>query len=163
MDYYLYSHSNADGIFYIGKGKYGRADLWGRTKEWNEIAAKGYTTKIEANGSEKDILSLERIIIKSLVEQGVKLVNMQHNKYWDGYYQTFDYSGKTLADKLNKNGKYNSGENNGCFGRTGEKHPMFGKVHVMRGKKNPGATLGNNKRWQKVKLAKANNYRRNGE
>ena len=86
MDYYLYSHSNADGIFYIGKGINGSYRknhfLTNRTKEWTAIAEKGYTSKIEANGTEADILALEKVVIKSLVAQGVKLVNKQHNPNW---------------------------------------------------------------------------------
>jgi hypothetical protein len=164
MDYYLYSHSNVDGIFYIGKGCEGRADRWGRTKEWQEIAAKGYTTKIEANGTEKDILSLEKIVIESLIEQGVNLVNKHHNKNWD-----------MPEEHKQKISDSNSGENNHMFGKTGEQCPNFGKKHSeehnqkisdansgenhpMFGKKNHGATYGNRKRWQHYRLAKANNY-----
>ena len=147
MDYYLYSHSNADGIFYIGKGQSGRADKWGRTKEWKAIAAKGYTTKVEAHGTEVDILALERVVIKSLVKQGVELVNKHYNKHWDGF----------------------KGENNPMYGthRSGKENPMFGKKHtvesrakmgVNKGRKNPHLAIFNRQRYQRQKLAKANNY-----
>ena len=87
MDYYLYSHSNADGIFYIGKGCGDRVrdkNLSRRSAQWHEASKDGYTSKTEANGTEADILSLEKIVIKSLLEQGVNLVNKMHNPNWDG-------------------------------------------------------------------------------
>lgn len=82
MDYYLYTHSNDSGIFYVGKGCKDRAKekhLSRRSNEWHKAAEGGYTTKIEANGTEKDIFALEKIVIKSLVEQGIKLVNKINN------------------------------------------------------------------------------------
>ena len=83
MDYYLYTHSNDDGIFYVGKGKKGRASSWDhRSDEWKEVANKGYTTKFESNGTHKDILALEKIMIKSLSDQGVNLINKIHNPNW---------------------------------------------------------------------------------
>jgi len=156
MDYYLYSHSNADGIFYIGKGSKDRKDDYYRMRsnEWRDIASKGYTTKIEANGTEQDILSLERVVIKSLVEQGVKLVNKHLNPNW------------RHSDETNrKKGDAVRGENNPMFGKKhsdeakqkisnaikGENNPMFGK-------KNPALGYAVKKRWQHYKLAKANNY-----
>lgn len=85
MDYYLYSHSNADGIFYIGKGCSDRDKenhMSKRSTEWLKASKNGYTSKIEANGTETDILALEKAVIKSLVAQGVNLVNKQHNPNW---------------------------------------------------------------------------------
>ena len=166
MDYYLYSHSNAGGIFYIGKGSNDRKNDYyrSRSKEWEEIAKYGYTTKVEANGTEKDILALEKVVIKSLIEQGVKLVNKFHNKYWDG-------------QRGENNPMFGSfGSKNPMFGRIGEKHPMFGKKHSeeskkqmsesssgeksgMFGRENKKACkLANNTRWQKYRFNRANNY-----
>ena len=83
MDYYLYSHSNANGIFYIGKGsKKRKNDYINRSKGWKE-AGKGYEVKVEARGTEKDIFALEGKVIKSLVEQGVNLINKIHNPNWE--------------------------------------------------------------------------------
>ena len=48
MDYYLYSHSNSDGIFYIGKGCGDRVRekrLALRSDEWTEASKDGYTSK----------------------------------------------------------------------------------------------------------------------
>lgn len=178
MDYYLYSHSNADGIFYIGKGCKDRKDHYykSRSKEWQDIADKGYTTKIEANGNEKDILSLEKIVIKSLVEQGIKLVNKFHNPNWEVAEETKQkisdaHLGLKRTDEVKqKISDANSGENHHMFGKkhsdevkqkmsdanSGENNPMFGK-------KNPALGYAVKKRWQHYRLAKANNYRREGE
>tara|TARA_B110000858_G_C17636852_1_gene396164 strand:- start:268 stop:747 length:480 start_codon:yes stop_codon:yes gene_type:complete len=153
MDYYLYSHSNADGIFYIGKGTKGRKDIFyrSRSEEWKAIAEKGYTSKIEAHGTEKDIFDLERKVIKSLVEQGVKLVNKQHNK----------------------NSDYHKGDKNNMFGKFGDKHPRFGKSQsddakqrISEARKGVKLDIEHKKKlshaakiqWQRYKLNKANNY-----
>ena len=80
MDYYLYSHSNANGVFYIGKGTKNRAKhLENKSDKWYNASKKGYTIKIIANGSEADIFALEKKVIRSLSEQGVNLVNKLHN------------------------------------------------------------------------------------
>ena len=85
MDYYLYSHSNANGIFYIGKGCKERKranSLSRRGQSWHESAKNGYTTQTIAHGSNADILSLEKKVIQSLLSQGVNLVNKVHNPNW---------------------------------------------------------------------------------
>ena len=149
MDYYLYSHSNADGIFYIGKGCKDRARdsfLSRRKSEWHEAAKDGYTSKIEANGTEDDILSLEKVVIKSLLNQGVKLVNKVHNPDWSGANfgnKHTDKAKKKMSDKAKQ--------------RTGEKNNFFGKTNKS------AATLASHIRWQKYKFNKANNYRRENE
>jgi len=94
-DYYLYTHQRkSDGeIFYIGKGSNNRANSNNRAKnkawsrrspEWHKIVEEhgGFTSSITAHGSEADILSLEKIVIKDLVAQGVELVNKLHNPNW---------------------------------------------------------------------------------
>jgi hypothetical protein len=146
MRYYLYSHSNADGIFYIGKGcdnrvKHKRFDQ--RSLEWHEASKDGYTYKLEANGVEDDILALEKILIKSLVEQGVKLVNKFYNPKW----RLSDERKKKISD----NHADVSGKNNPIFGRFGKDHPNFGK-------KLKGTSYAQKKRWQHFRLEKANNF-----
>ena len=82
----MYSHSNTNGIFYIGKGCSDRVKekhMSKRSAEWLEAAKDGYTSKIEANGTEADILALEKVVIIDLVKQGVKLVNKMHNPNWE--------------------------------------------------------------------------------
>tara|TARA_B110000858_G_C17500490_1_gene335733 strand:+ start:73 stop:513 length:441 start_codon:yes stop_codon:yes gene_type:complete len=144
MDYYLYSHSNADGIFYIGKGCKGRESRYDRrSKEWYKASDSGYTTKIEAHGAEKDILALEKLVIKSLAKQGVKLVNKYHNPDYDYIKKGIpisDEQKKKLSDAM-----------------LGEKNHMFGKPQ------HPNQKYSQAKRWQHFRLAKANNYRRNGD
>ena len=74
--YYIYAHKRGDNdsIFYVGKGKDGRA--WkksGRTSNtyWNNIVNKhGYTVKILLSGlSEKEALRKEKRFIKLLDNQ----------------------------------------------------------------------------------------------
>ena len=148
MDYYLYSHSNADGIFYIGKGCGDRVKdkyLSTRSSEWHEASKDGYTSKIEANGTESDILSLEKIVIKSLAKQGVNLVNKFHNPNWE----CSDEHKQNISD----NHADMSGKNNPMFGRTGKSSPHFGR-------KRPDFSYNIKKHWQHKRLEKANNYRR---
>jgi hypothetical protein len=131
MDYYLYSHSNADGIFYIGKGcKYrDRAiHMTTRSKEWYKASKGGYTYKLEANGTEADILALEKAVIKDLVAQGVKLVNKQHNPNWTPTAETR----QKMADA-----------------QRGKKHPKAVLDQMA---------CTHRKIWQKRKLVKANEY-----
>ena len=165
MDYYLYTHSNADGIFYVGKGCGDRVKdkcLSKRSPEWHEASKDGYTTKIEANGTEADILSLEKIVIKSLIAQEVNLVNKYHNPNWE----MPDESKKKLSDaqsgrKHNDETKKKisdsqSGENNNMFGQIGDKNPFFGKTHSDEVSKKISHAQA--KRWQHYRLEKANNY-----
>ena len=150
MDYYLYTHSNADGIFYVGKGCGDRAKhnfLSERSAEWHEAAKHGYLTKIEAHGTEECIFSAEKMYIKLLVEQGVNLVNKYHNP---SFKRSEEMKQKMLASQK------------------GEKHPMFGKTHSDKtkqkmsdkAKQRPNLSYILRKRWQHTKLKKANNYRR---
>ena len=166
MDYYLYSHSNADGIFYIGKGSNGRKDDYARSKEWKDIADKGYTTKVEANGSEKDILALEGKVIRALIEQGVKLVNKMHNKHWDGCKGKNNnmYGKPPVRGML---GKHHSEESKRKISASssGEKSHLFGTKHSDERKKKISASvaIANRKKGQRNRLERANNYRRNGD
>ena len=148
MNYYMYSHSNTNGIFYIGKGCDDRAkckSLSRRTPEWHEAAKDGYTSKVEANGTEADILALEKVVIKDLVKQGVKLVNKQHNPNW-----TWPKESKKRRANTLKGSK-----------PTAEARKNMADAQL--GKKHPKAVLGqmactHRKIWQKRKLAKANEY-----
>ena len=133
MDYYLYSHSNADGIFYIGKGcgdRFKQKYLASRSAEWHKVAKHGYLTKIEATGTEECIFSAEKMYIKLLIEQGVNLVNKFHNPNWR----------KIHSDEAKKK-----------MSRLGMKHSAETKQKVSYHSK---------KQWQHIKLEKANNYRR---
>ena len=140
MDYYLYTHSNADGIFYIGKGcKYrDRAiHMTTRSKEWYKASKGGYTYKLEANGTEADILALEKAVIKSLVAQGVGLVNKIHNPTWKGASFGLIRSKKTRKRMSNRM--------KGNTQRLGKKHSLASKYKMA-------------KHWQHRRLVKANEY-----
>ena len=87
-DYYLYMHQDKDGkVFYIGKGKvsgtgrtYRHLSWEMRNSDWKDIAKKGFTSQVLTYGSERDIFYLEKHLIKSLTESGLKLTNRVHNK-----------------------------------------------------------------------------------
>jgi len=80
-------HQDKDGkVFYIGKGKVAgtsrgyRHLTWEmRSKEWNNIAKNGFTSQVLTYGSERDMFYLEKHLIKSLTESGLKLVNKIYN------------------------------------------------------------------------------------
>ena len=192
MDYYLYSHSNADGIFYIGKGCGDRSKvklLAQRSAEWHEASKDGYISKIEANGTNADILILEKIMIKSLIEQGVNLVNKIHNKHWTRSAENrkkvadarrgkhlSDITKKKISDAITGNkhtdeskakiSKASSGKNNYNFGKKMNPKLMAKLIAINTGNKysvgvkRPDLLYYNKKRNQHYKLAKANAYTR---
>lgn len=190
MDYYLYSHSNADGIFYIGKGCGDRVKekrLALRSDEWTKASKDGYTSKIEANGTNAEILALEKIVIRSLVDKGVNLVNKIHNKYWS---RSIENRKKVADSRIGKHlsavtkkkisdantgskhteeakakiSKAISGKNNPNFGKKMNPKLMDKLISVNTGNKysvgvkRPDLLYYNKKRGQHNKLAKANAY-----
>ena len=151
MNYYLYSHSNADGIFYIGKGcdrRFRRKHLIARSAEWHEASKDGYTSKIEANGTEADILSLERIVIKSLVEKGVNLVNKVHNP---------NYKRKVSAETKKKQSDATKGQIVSDETKQKLRDINTGKTYSAETKKKHSYSA--RKQWQKYRFKKANNYK----
>jgi hypothetical protein len=192
MDYYLYSHSNANGIFYIGKGCGDRSKvkrLAQRSAEWHEASKNGYTTKTEANGTNADILILEKIMIKSLIEQGVNLVNKIHNKHWTRSAENrkkvavarlgkhlSDKSKKKISDANTGNKHTDKAKEKISQAMSGKNHPNYGKKmnpetrkklsavntgnKYSVGVKRPDLLYYNKKRGQHNKLAKANAYTR---
>tara|TARA_B100000767_G_scaffold264053_1_gene278495 strand:- start:1844 stop:2311 length:468 start_codon:yes stop_codon:yes gene_type:complete len=151
MDYYLYSHSNANGIFYIGKGCKNRKKekrLSKRSLEWHEASKNGYTTKIEASGSEKCILLAEKMYINLLLDKGVNLVNKYHNYTWN---KTFSNKHKkNLSDSL-------LGAKNYMSGLVGNKSPIFG---LKRSKTTKEKMAYSQRKYQQHKrLEKANNFK----
>ena len=140
MDYYLYTHSNDNGIFYVGKGSKDRKNDYykSRSDVWHSVADKGYTTKVEAHGTEQDILSLEKIAIKSLVEQGVNLVNIDFN---------INRKNKKTGKPLSKNHTYKIKANH--KGMLDQSHSNDTKAKMAYAKR---------RYWQKYKLTKANNF-----
>ena len=162
MDYYLYTHSNADGIFYVGKGCDGRKDdyLRSRSAEWHEVAKHGYLTKIEATGTEECILSAEKMYIQMLIEQGVNLVNKIHNPIWgrsDEYKQknSDSHIGRQHSDETKK--KISDGVRGVVFSNEAkERMSWSGKKHSDETKQK--MSYARAKRWQHIKLEKSNNY-----
>jgi len=148
MEYYLYSNTNADGIFYIGKGcgnRFKQKHLNNRSTEWHEASKDGYTTKIEANGTNADISALEKLVIKSLVKQGVNLVNKDFNP---NYKRPMSESHKQAISIANK-------------GKTLSKsHLKALKViyDARKGKIQPYLQYFNKKKTQNAKLKKANAF-----
>lgn len=113
MDCYTYVHTRkSDGAaFYVGKGTRRRA--WsgsGRNQLWGRIAAKhGFDVKIiDEHISEGEALQREIELIALFKDMGVTLANM-----------TGGGDGATHYDQL--------GPKNHMFGRTGERHHLFGK------------------------------------
>tara|TARA_B110000858_G_scaffold183477_1_gene223822 strand:- start:787 stop:1371 length:585 start_codon:yes stop_codon:yes gene_type:complete len=162
MDCYLYSHSNAGGIFYIGKGTGYRANQkhWNaRSSEWHEASKDGYTSKIEAHGTESEILSLEKITIKSLVAIGVNLVNKIHNPNWVQSDEVLKIRsdaqlGRKHPDEVKqKISDYNTGKTHSdetkqkisdkAKQRTGDKNSFFGKTHSDESKQKMSASSNN--------------------
>ena len=85
--YYVYMHQDSNKeVFYIGKGKvsgsgrgYRHLRWEQRSKEWRAIAEKGYTSQILTYGSERDMLYLEKQLIRNLTKSGLNLVNKFFN------------------------------------------------------------------------------------
>ena len=162
MDYYLYTHSNANGIFYVGKGCGNRKDEFykNRSAEWHEVAKNGYLTKIEATGTEECIFSAEKMYIKLLIEQGVNLVNKIHNKHWRRSDETKQKMsdanlGKTLSDETKK--KISDGVRGVVLSNEAkERMSWSGRKHSDETKQK--MSYARAKRWQHIRLEKANNY-----
>ena len=142
MDYYLYSHSNANGIFYIGKGCKERKranSLSRRSQSWHESAKNGYTTQTIAHGSNADILSLEKKVIQSLFSQGVNLINKMHNPNWSR-----DNATRKAISNSNK----------------GNKRPDLVEYNKKRDKYI--ISCNNRRRWQRFKFNRANSFTNTG-
>ena len=152
MDYYLYSHSNADGIFYIGKGcdRRSKKNHWSaRSAEWHEASKNGYLTKIEATGTEECILSAEKMYIKLLVEQGVNLVNKVHNP---------NYKRKVSDETKQKMSDAAKGQTVSDETKQKLRDISTGKTYSNETKKKHSYLA--SKQWQHKRLEKANNFHR---
>ena len=150
----LYRHIRTDKNtpFYIGIGETeNRAyDKKCRTKIWKNIAKKGYETEIlfddltweQACEKEKEFIALYG---RRDLGTGT-LVNLTDGGEGTlGYRHTKEAKEKNRLASLGENNPwYNKkrpdqaekmkGENNPCFGRVGDKNPMFGKPGYWKGK-----------------------------
>jgi hypothetical protein len=151
----VYRHIRLDKNqpFYIGIGneKSRAYDKRSRTKQWKNIAKNGYEVEIlfedidyeEAKKKEIEFIAL----YGKKSEKSGTLVNLTSGGDGTlGYKHTEESIEKcrtaaknqvhTLESKL-KIGLASKGEKNGCYGRTGEKHPMFGKPGYWKDKASP--------------------------
>lgn len=112
--FYTYAHYKPEGgLFYIGKGAGNRAyDMKMRNKYWHNVVAKYGNPHVEilANWDlEEEALDHEKLLISCFKDMGYKLANLT-----DGGEGISGYKHTNEAKQKMR-------------GRTGEKHPMFGK------------------------------------
>jgi len=127
--FYVYEHirNDTNEIFYVGKGKVGSGrcnSRDSRNRHWMSIVAKakGFkVNKIIENISEQNAFEIEIQHIQELKSKGINLCN-----------QTNGGEGKVgwnpTAETRTKMRLNNTGKKNYMFGRTGDKHPNFGKI-----------------------------------
>jgi len=128
--FYTYAHYKPEGgLFYIGKGAGNRAyDMQRRNTYWKNIVNKHGNPHVEilANwDTDAEALDHEKLLISCFKDMGYKLANLT-----DGGEGVSGYKhSEEIKQKMR--------------GRTGEKHPMFGKpksdyVKLMISKANSG-------------------------
>jgi NUMOD3 motif-containing protein len=111
--YYVYRHIrlDTDTPFYVGKGKKSRAYIkYNRNKHWKNIVAKaGYRVEIICSGmAEESAFAAEIEYIRLYKSQGF----CEANVHPGGDLSTVDQSGP----------------NNHMYGKTGERHPNYGRT-----------------------------------
>ena len=150
----VYRHIRLDKNepFYIGIGESERRayNKVNRSKHWKNIANKGYEVEVlfdnitweEACEKERELISLYG---RKDLKTGI-LVNMTAGGEGTfGYRHTEEAKLKNRLASLGPNNpqygkkrpehsKKLKGENNPCYGRVGEKNPMFGKEGYWKGK-----------------------------
>lgn len=125
--YYVYEHWLDNQCFYVGKGTYG--SLWGGKERYEQFQDD------RRNKEWKDFVDGKYNEIK------IRIV-----KNFDNEKEALDYEEK-LADKRELEGnpltciRYGNrglfGEQNGMYGKTGDKNPMYNKGYLFEGEKNP--------------------------
>ncbi len=148
----VYRHIRLDKNepFYIGIGneKSRAYDKRGRTSHWKNIAKNGYEVEIlfedidyeEAKKKEIEFIALygkkseKSGNLVNLTNGGDGTLGYKHNKE---SIEKCRIAAKnqihTLESRIKKS-LASKGENNGCYGRTGEKNPMFGKPGYWKDK-----------------------------
>lgn len=141
----VYRHIRLDKNqpFYIGIGneKSRAYDKKSRTNWWKNIAKKGYEVEIlfedidfeEAIKKEIEFVALygrknnKTGILVNLTDGGQGTIGYKHTEESiEKCRAAAKNQVRTLESRL-KIGLASKGEKNGCYGRTGEKNPMFGK------------------------------------
>lgn len=150
IDFYVYIYWRLDinEPFYIGKGHRNRWKiLCDRNKHFTNIINK-YTVVAEIikDGlSEEEAFYWEEEIIRILVfeygysidipnnrskEKGFHLTNQTWGGEGTSGMKPFENKTEEEFEEIKRKiSKANSGKNNGNYGKTGEKHPMYGKHH----------------------------------
>jgi hypothetical protein len=138
MTHFVYSHIRPDTeqIFYIGKGTSRRVDsALGRSQYWNNVVnkANGFKSTILAKCDDESIaLGYEKILIKKLREEGIKLCNITNGGEGVSGYK---HSAEAL-EKIKKNSLGNKS-------RTGQKLSDVQKQKMsasLKGRKHTEAT-----------------------
>lgn len=148
----LYRHIRQDKNepFYIGIGESeDRAyEIKGRTRAWKNIAKKGYDIEVLFNNLSWEEACEKEIEFIALYGRRDKkagtLVNMTDGGEGTvGYRHTVKTKEKCRLAAKNqfhtpesrlKKSLASRGKNNPCYGRTGEKNPLFGKPGYWKGK-----------------------------
>lgn len=150
----LYRHIRQDKNepFYIGIGESeDRAyQIKGRTRAWKNIAKKGYNVEVLFDNLTWEEACEKEVEFIALYGRRDKktgtLVNMTDGGEGTvGYRHTVKTKEKCRIAALGSNNAWYGkkrpehsekiqGENNPCFGRIGDKHPLFGKPGYWKGK-----------------------------
>jgi hypothetical protein len=148
----VYRHIRLDKNepFYIGIGKdESRAyDKRSRTKQWKNIAKNGYETEIlfedidyeEAKKKEIEFIALygrkneKTGTLVNLTSGGDGTLGYRHNKLSVEKCRIAAKNQVHTLESRQKKSEASKGEKNGCYGRVGEKHPMFGKPGYWKDK-----------------------------
>lgn len=127
--FYTYVHIRLDTnkVFYVGKGKLGRANSkQHRNKYWNNVVNKcGYKVIfVKKNITEEESINLEIKLIKNYRYKGYKLTNLTDGGDGvSGYKYTEEHRIK-LSNSLKKTFK---NKVHYMVGRFGNRHPNFGR------------------------------------
>lgn len=151
----VYRHIRLDKNqpFYIGIGneKSRAYDKRSRTKQWKAIAKKGYEIEIlfedidfeEAKKKETEFIALygrknnNTGTLVNLTDGGEGTIGYKHTEESIQKCRIAAKNQIHTIESKHKKSLASKGEKNGCYGRIGEKHPMFGKPGYWKDKASP--------------------------